>query len=302
MPVTPSMMPDATAALPAIGFAGLGLMGMRMARRLLAAAYPLTVWNRDRHKVATLIGEGALPADTPAAMAAECTVVMTCLTDTDAVEQVVFGRAGIADGIGRGAVLVDFSSIKPAATREFARRLGERAGAGWIDAPVSGGVAGAETGTLAIMAGGDAAALARVRPILMNLGQRLTHMGPVGAGQTTKLCNQILVACGVALVAEATRLAENAGIDAAKLPECLKGGSADSPVMQTWLPRMVARRFDDKLVDAAIMLKDLDTAQALGQATHTPLPMTTTAAELYRLLARKGGAQQDPAALISLYE
>jgi 3-hydroxyisobutyrate dehydrogenase len=301
-PVTPSMMPDATAALPAIGFAGLGMMGMPMARRLLNAEYPLTAWNRNRHKVATLIGEGAMPAESPAAMARDSAVVMTCLLDTDAVEQVVFGRDGIADGIQRGAVLVDFSSIKPDATRAFAKRLRDGAGAGWIDAPVSGGVPGAQNGTLAIMAGGDAAELARVRPIVMNLCQRLTHMGPVGAGQTTKLCNQILVACTMALVAEATKLAQNAGIDAAKLPECLKGGFADSPVMQLWLPRMLARKFEDKLGDAAIMLKDLDTAHALGRETHTPLPMTTTAAELFRLLVRKGGAQWDPAGLISLYD
>ncbi len=302
MPVTPSMMPDASTALPAIGFAGLGLMGMRMARRLLVAEYPLSVWNRNRHKIGPLIGEGAIPADTPAAMARDSAIVMLCLLDTDAVEQVVFGRDGVAEGLQRGALLVDFSSIKPDATRAFAKRLRETTGAGWIDAPVSGGVMGADSGTLVIMAGGDAAEIASIRPILMNVGQRVTHMGPVGAGQTTKLFNQLLVGCTMTVVAEATKLALDAGIDAAKLPDCLRGGYADSPVMQTLVPRMLKRQFADKLVDAAVLLKDLDTAHALARQTGTSLPMADTAAELFRRLMEKGGAALDPSALITLYD
>jgi len=260
------------------------------------------VWNRNRHKLAALIGDGALPAETPADLARNSAVVMLCLLDTDAVEQVVFGRDGIAHGIERGAVLVDFSSIRPDATRAFAERLKNGTGAGWIDAPVSGGVPGARNGSLVIMAGGEAANIERVRPVAMNLCQRLTHMGPVGAGQTTKLFNQILVACTMAVVAEATKLALNAGIDVAKIPECLRGGYADSPVMQSLVPRMLARQFEDKLVDSAVVLKDLDTAHALGRETKTALPMASTAAELFRLLAGKGGAQLDPSALISLYD
>ena len=301
-PVMPSMIADGEAPLPALGFVGLGQMGAPMAHRLLAADYPVTVWNRDRHKLARLVGDGATPADTPAALAANSVVVLLCLLDTEAVEQVVFGPDGIARGIQRGALLVDFSSIRPDATRDFAARLRKDTGAGWIDAPVSGGVGGAVNGTLVAMAGGEPADIERVRPIVTTLCQRFTRMGPSGAGQTTKLCNQILVAGTVALVAEATRLAQNAGIDAAKLPECLAGGSADSPALRIWLPRMVAREFEDRLAASALMLKDLDTAHALGRATDTPLPMTSVAAELYRLLAARGGAQWDPAALISLYD
>jgi len=144
--------------------------------------------------------------------------------------------------------------------------------------------------------------IARVRPVVMTMCQRFTHMGPSGAGQIAKLCNQILVGCTMALVAEATKLAVNAGIDAAKLPECLRGGTADSPVLRTWLPRMLERQFEDRLAASAVVLKDLDTAHALGRATGTALPMTATAAELFRLLGAKGGAQWDPAALISLYD
>ena len=301
-PVMPSMIADGEAPLPALGFVGLGQMGAPMAHRLLAADYPVTVWNRDRHKLARLVGDGATPADTPAALAANSVVVLLCVLDTEAVEQVVFGPDGIAKGIQRGALLVDFSSIRPDATRDFAARLRKDTGAGWIDAPVSGGVGGAVNGTLVAMAGGEPADIERVRPIVTTLCQRFTRMGPSGAGQTTKLCNQILVAGTVALVAEATRLAQNAGIDAAKLPECLAGGSADSPALRIWLPRMVAREFEDRLAASALMLKDLDTAHALGRATDTPLPMTSIAAELYRLLAARGGAQWDPAALISLYD
>jgi 3-hydroxyisobutyrate dehydrogenase len=302
MPVTPSMMPDTTAPLPALGFAGLGLMGMPMTRRLLAADYAVTVWTRDRHKVAKLVGEGATPADTPAAIARDSAVVMLCLLDTEAVEQVVFGRDGIASTIQRGALLVDFSSIRPDATRSFAERLRAQTGAGWIDAPVSGGVPGAERGNLVIMAGGAVAEIERVRPIVMNMCQRLTHMGPVGAGQTTKLCNQMLVGGTMAIVAELTRLALSAGIDAAKLPGCFEGGTADSPVMRTWVPRMVKRQFEDKLAASAVLLKDLATAQELGRATTTALPMTDTAAALFRRLVDQGGGELDPAALISLYD
>lgn len=302
MPVTPSMMPPSTTALPAIGFAGLGLMGMPMARRLLTAEYPVTVWTRDHHKIAKLVGEGATPAETPADIARDSTVVMLCLLDTEAVEQVVFGPNGIASAIQRGALLVDFSSIRPDATRDFATRLRAQTGAGWIDAPVSGGVPGAERGSLVVMAGGEPAEVERVRPLLAPLCQRLTHMGPVGAGQTTKLCNQMLVGGTIAIVAEATRLALNAGIDAGRLPACLEGGSADSPVLRAWAPRMVKRQFEDKLAASKVLLKDLDTAAALGRDTHTALPMTATAAELFRRLAGKGGADLDPAALISLYD
>jgi 3-hydroxyisobutyrate dehydrogenase len=296
------MMSDATAPLPALGFVGLGLMGAPMAHRLLASDYPLSVWNRNRHKIAKLIGDGATPAETPAELARNSVIVMTCLLDTEAVEQVVFGADGIAQGIQRGAVLVDFSSIQPEATRDFARRLRDERGAGWIDAPVSGGVPGAQSGTLAVMAGGEAADVERVRPVVMTLCQRFTHMGPSGAGQIAKLCNQILVGGTMALVAEATQLARSAGIDAAKLPECLRGGTADSPVLRIWLPRMLARQFDDKLAASAVVSKDLETAQALGRETKTALPMTATAAELFRRLAAKGGADWDPAALISLYD
>jgi 3-hydroxyisobutyrate dehydrogenase len=301
-PVMPSMMSDPEAPLPALGFVGLGLMGAPMAHRLLAADYPVTVWNRNRHRLGPLIGDGATPAETPAALARDSVVVMLCLLDTEAVEHVVFGPDGIVHGIQRGAILIDFSSIRPEATRDFAARLRRDTGAGWIDAPVSGGVPGAERGTLVIMAGGEAADVERVRPIVAPLCQRLTHMGPSGAGQTTKLCNQILVGGTMALVAETIRLAQRAGIDAARLPECFAGGSADSPVLRGMLPRMLARNFTDKSAAVAVMLKDLDTAHALGRATDTPLPMTSTAAELYRVLAGKGSTELDVAALISAFE
>src|SRR5260221_177781 len=145
-PVMPSMMPDTTAPLPAVGYIGLGMMGMPMARRLLAAEYPLGVWNRNRHKIGPLIGEGAIPAETPASLAADSAGIMMCLLNPEVAEQIVFGKDGIAKGIQRGAVLVDFSSIRPDATRDFAKRLRDETGAGWVDAPVSGGVPGAERG------------------------------------------------------------------------------------------------------------------------------------------------------------
>jgi len=162
-----------------------------------------------------------------------------CLTDAAAVDEVVFGPDGLATAKGAGKLVVDFSSIHPDAARSIAARLKDANGMGWIDAPVSGGTPGAEQGTLAVMAGGDAADIERVRPYVLAMARRLTHMGPLGAGQTTKLCNQVIVGCAMAVLAEATRLAVNAGIDAKRLPEALAGGFADSIPLQLFVPRMV---------------------------------------------------------------
>ena len=181
--------------LPSLGFAGIGLMGLPMCRRLLAAGYPLTVWNRNPDKCAPLVAAGARHVSSPADLCAHADIVMLCLADTAVVREVVFGTGGIAEGAKNGQLLVDFSSLEPTATREMAAALAEKSGMDWLDSPVSGGVVGAEAGSLAIMVGGAAADLERVRPVLLSLGQRVTHMGGVGAGQVTKACNQMIVAC-----------------------------------------------------------------------------------------------------------
>ncbi|MBV4459909.1 NAD(P)-dependent oxidoreductase [Pseudomonas sp. COR58] len=287
--------------LPSLGFAGIGLMGLPMCRRLLAAGYRLTVWNRNPAKCAPLVAAGARQVASPAELCAQADVVMLCLADTAVVREVVFGPAGIAEGAGRGQLLVDFSSLEPAATREMAAELLGRTGMGWLDSPVSGGVAGAEAGSLAIMVGGEAADLERVRPVLMSLGQRVTHMGGVGAGQVTKACNQMIVACNALVIAEVVALAESAGVDAGLIAEALAGGFADSRPLQILAPQMAASRFEPVKWHVRTLLKDLDTAVKFSRETGSATPLSGLAAQLMRLHGSQGFLQQDPATLVQMY-
>ena len=282
-----------------LGYIGIGLMGRPMTLRLLAAGHEVTVWNRSRDKLAAVLEKGARKADSPAAVARAAEIVMMCVTDQHAVEEVLFGGDGVIAGAKPGLVIVDFSSIAPASAREFASKLESR-GIGLVDAPVSGGVAGAEKGTLAIMAGGRAEHVERVRPVVMHLAQRFTRMGDSGAGQTTKLCNQIIVGSLIAVIAEAVRLAEAAGVDAKMLPEALKGGFADSAPLQVFGARMAARTFEPSLGAVSIMLKDLENAAAVAKEKTVPLPMARTAAELYRLLTAQGKAEKEISTIIEL--
>ncbi|MGE5156965.1 MAG: NAD(P)-dependent oxidoreductase [Gemmatimonas sp.] len=276
-----------------LGYLGLGLMGTPMARRLLAAGYEVAVWNRSPAKAAPLVEAGAKPARHPHDLAATAGIIFICVTDAAAVEELVFGANGLAEAAGRGKLVVDFSSIHPDATRAIAARLRQANGMGWIDAPVSGGSKGAEEGTLAVMAGGEAADIARVRPYVLAMARRFTHMGPTGAGQTTKLCNQVIVGGAMAVLAEATRLAANAGIDAERLPEALAGGFADSIPLQLFVPRMVQGIHSPPLGHIATMLKDLDTVIEVARNTSTPVPMASLAAQLFRLAKVSRGADAD---------
>jgi 3-hydroxyisobutyrate dehydrogenase len=208
---------------------------------------------------------------------------MMCVTDQKAAEEVLFGAQGVIHSANPGKLVVDFSSIAPASARDFAARL-EAKGMGLVDAPVSGGVAGAEQGSLAIMAGGRAEHIERVRPVVMHLAARFTRMGDSGAGQVAKLCNQAIVGSLVAVIAEAMRLAEAAGVDSRMLPEALKGGFADSLPLQIFGARMAARRFDPPLAAAATMLKDLQNAAAVAGEKQVWMPMVERALELYRAL------------------
>lgn len=285
---------------PRLGFIGVGLMGRPMSLRLLAAGYRLTVWNRSRDKLAPLTAKGAQAADSPAAVAQSADIVMMCVTDQRAAEEVLFGAAGIAAGGAAGKLVVDFSSIAPVSAREFAARLERTCGMGLVDAPVSGGTVGAEQGTLAIMAGGKPEYVERARPVIAHLAQRFTRMGDAGAGQVTKLCNQVIVGCLFPVIAEAVRLAEAAGVDATALPQALKGGFADSLPLQVFGARMAARQFDPPLGAVAIMLKDLENAAAVATEKSVPLPMARTAAELYRLLVAQGRGAEEPSVLVDL--
>ncbi|MGF6548847.1 NAD(P)-dependent oxidoreductase [Paraburkholderia youngii] len=303
-----------------IGFCGPGLMGAPMIRHLLRAGHTVHVWNRTRAKAEALRAEGAHVVDAPRELAARCDAVLLGVADAAAVEQTVFGPAGLLDGDPstprRVRWIVDHSSIAPAATRALARRVadfsgrGGMAGAegcrdgasiGWIDAPVSGGVAGATAGTLAIMAGGAASDLAAVRPLLDAYAARVTHMGEVGAGQTAKLCNQAIVTATVAAIAEAVSLAQRSGIDAAKLPEALAGGWADSVLLRTFVPRMTQ---SDLAPIGALRTfqKDVDTVAATAYETGTPMPVASTVQQLLRLGAAMGLADADFSAFIDILQ
>jgi len=287
--------------LPSLGFAGIGLMGLPMCRRLLAAGYPLTVWNRNPAKCAQLVEAGARQVATPAELCQHADVVMLCLADTAVVQEVVFGTAGIAEGAKAGQLLVDFSSLEPGATRDMASRLASATGMGWLDTPVSGGVVGAEAGSLAIMVGGEAADLERVRPVLLNLGQRVTHMGGVGAGQVTKACNQMIVACNALVIAEVVALAQRSGVDASLIAEALAGGFADSKPLQILAPQMAESRFEPVKWHVRTLLKDLDTAVKFSREQGSATPISGLAAQLMRLHGSQGYLEQDPSTLVQMY-
>ncbi len=287
--------------LPSLGFAGIGLMGLPMCRRLLAAGYPLTVWNRNPGKCTPLVEAGARQVATAAELCQHADVVMLCLADTSVVREVVFGPAGIASGAKSGQLLVDFSSLEPTATREMASALADQCGMNWLDAPVSGGVVGAEAGSLAIMVGGAAADLERVKPILLKLGQRVTHMGGVGAGQVTKACNQMIVACNALVIAEVVALAERSGVDAGLIAEALAGGFADSRPLQILAPQMAESRFEPVKWHVRTLLKDLDTAVKFSREQGSSTPISGLAAQLMRLHGGQGFLEKDPSTLVQMY-
>ena len=282
-----------------LGYVGVGLMGKPMVLRLLAAGHEVTVWNRSRDKLVPVVSRGAKAAATPADVARASEIVMMCVTDQSAAEEVLFSSQGIAEGGKPGLLVVDFSSIAPASAREFSKRL-EARGIGMVDAPVSGGVPGAEKGTRVVMGGGRPEHIERARPVVMHLAQRFTRMGDAGAGQVTKLCNQVIVGNLFPVLAEAIRLAEAAGVDAKLLPQALGGGFADSLPLQIFGARMAARNFDPPLAASAIVLKDLINAAAVAKEFGVPLPMSRAATELYRMLEAQGKGGMDPAALIEL--
>jgi 3-hydroxyisobutyrate dehydrogenase len=280
-----------------LGFIGMGLMGVPMSRRLLAAGFKLMVWNRSAEKCTPLLADGAQQAVDLAALCAHSEIIMLCIANTQVVAEVT---AQLLPHLRAGQTIVDFSSIAPDVTRELAVQV-NALGVQWVDCPVSGGVAGAQAGSLAMMAGGDAAVIDKLRPVLAHLSARVTHMGPNGAGQTTKICNQMIVSCNVLVMAEVMALAEKAGVDATQIPAALKGGFADSIPLQLTGTRMAQHDFAEVKWHVKTLLKDLDMANALAKDMGSAVPMAGLGAELMRLHGNKGNLDNDPSTLIQLY-
>lgn len=286
---------------PALAYIGIGLMGWPMVKRLRGLGYPIAVHDIAPAQLELARGAGARVASSPAEAVAGAEFVVLNLPTPHAVEAAVFGDNGVAPAMRAPQLLVDFSTIAVEQGRDYAARLRERCGCAWVDAPVSGGPPASGAGTLTVMAGGDAADIERLAPFMADVSARCTHMGPVGAGLTAKMLNQLIVGCVHAVMAEAASMAEAAGIDAARLPECLAGGHADGSLLQRLYPRMVARDFAPQGY-ARQLRKDLEMVSDYAAALGTPAPMLTQALALYRKLIEAGGSELDTSAVFTLYE
>lgn len=283
-----------------VAFIGLGIMGRPMALNLIRAGHPLVAVNRSPGPLQALEAQGAKVAPTPAAAARDAQVVITMLGDTPDVEQVYFGPQGVLSATRAGMLLIDMSTVDPAIARRIAEAARD-AGAGALDAPVSGGEAGARAGELSIMVGGDEAAFAQALPILEVLGKRVVRIGPSGAGQVAKACNQIIVAVTLEAVGEALTLAKRAGVDPEVVREALLGGFAQSRVLEVHGLRMLQRQFQPGF-RAELHRKDLRIALAAGRSAQAPLPATALVHELLTALMARGGAGLDHSALVTVLE
>jgi len=281
-----------------IGVIGLGAMGAPMARHLLKGGHGVTVFARRHEAMAPLVRAGADGAESPAAVAATADVIITMVTDTSAVEEVALGPRGIIEGSKPGTIVVDHSTIDPDGARRLASILKAR-GIEMIDAPVSGGAAVAEAGGLTIMAGGDESVFARVRPILECYGKVIVHIGPNGAGQVTKACNQICTIVNMLGAAEAMLMAERAGIDPAKAMDVLMTGFGASRMLEMQAPKMIARNFDGK-VESRLHYKDIHIVLAMAHKLGIELPASAAAAKVLTELQDRGGAKSDTAAIFSV--
>jgi 2-hydroxy-3-oxopropionate reductase len=277
-----------------IAFLGTGLMGAPMARRLLGAGFPVTVWNRDPAKAASLADDGAQVAASPAEAVAAATVVFTMLTNGNAVADVLFQR-GVADTLLKDTVVVDCSSIAPPIAREHSGKLAEK-GIRHLDAPVSGGVVGAAAGTLAIMAGGDAGVVESLKDVFAPLG-RVTHVGPSGAGQICKLANQQIVAVTIGAVAEAMILVEAGGASRGAFRDAIRGGFAESRILELHGARMVERNFMPGGASSN-QLKDLNAVMAMAEELSLTLPLTQEVRQEFADFVEAGGADQDHSGLL----
>lgn len=283
-----------------IGFIGLGIMGQGMAQNLLKAGFPLWVWNRTAARMEPLVAAGALVGSSPAGVAAECEIIITCVSDTPDVEAVVLGPDGVIHGAKPGSLLIDCSTISPQATKQIAGRLAEK-GMHMLDAPISGGSEGAANGTLSIMVGGEAAQFERARPVLEAMGRTITHVGGAGAGQTVKLVNQILVVGTMQAVGEALLFAEAGGLDLEKTLAAVSGGAAGSWMLSNRGPQVIVRDFRPGFT-IDLQQKDLRLVLEAADQMGIPLPGTGMIFQLYRSLQRLGLGAEGNHALVKALE
>ncbi|MCP3469070.1 NAD(P)-dependent oxidoreductase [Bradyrhizobium sp. CCGUVB1N3] len=282
-----------------VALIGAGAMGGAIGTRLAETNTRLLVFDLDPAKVAVLVEKGATAATSAASAAADADAVILSLNSLRIVRAAIFGPAGVAEGARKGTLIIDMSSIDPEATRALAADAAA-AGLRWVDCPLSGGAPKALSGQLTCMAGGEPADVEEAGAVLAEVASNFTHMGPSGAGQTTKLINQVLCGLNFLAVAEATALAEAAGVDAAKIPEALRGGRADSAILQEYMPRFASRDYRPTgRIDN--MVKDLNGAQDLARQTGIAMPMTVVCAEIHRLLTAVGCGAMDQAALMEFW-
>lgn len=278
------------------GFVGLGIMGAPMAQNLLKAGFEVTVWNRTAARVEPLVAAGARPAASPAEVAAASDVTVSCVTNSADVEQVALGPGGVIEGAPRGSVYIDCSTIAPGTARSVASQLATK-GIEMLDAPISGGDVGAKAGTLAIMVGGEAATFERCLPVLQAMGKTIVHVGPAGAGQVVKLCNQVAGGLNLLAMAEAITLSRRAGVDPAKMLEVVSAGAAGSWMLSNLGPRAVNGDFAPGfMVD--LMQKDLRLVLDAANETHTPLPGSALVSQLFQSIQAEGRGRDGTQSLV----
>lgn len=283
-----------------VGVVGLGIMGRPMAANLLAAGFDLVVHNRTPRPQEALVAQGARGAESPAALAREADVVVSVLSDDAALRAVLDGPDGVIANARPGALVIDMSTVSPALSRELAQR-GAARGVRMLDAPVSGGDVGAQEGTLSIMVGGAAEDVERARPLFDVLGSRTTHVGPAGAGQVVKACNQVLVAITFAGVAEALVLGSKLGVDPAEVLDVLSGGMAANRIMEVRRANFLEHDFAPGFkVD--LHHKDLEIALGAAAGAHVPLPLTAVVQQMLRQLRAAGHGEEDDSALLRVAE
>jgi len=282
-----------------LGFIGLGIMGGPMAGHLIGAGHEVYLHSRSGVP-ATFTEAGGIACDGPKAVAEKADIVFLMVPDTPHVEDVLFAKGGVAEGLSAGKAVVDMSSISPIGTKEFAARIAELE-CDYVDAPVSGGEVGAKAGTLTIMCGGKDAAFARVKPFFELMGKNITLVGGVGDGQTCKVANQIIVALNIEAVAEALVFASKAGADPAKVREALMGGFASSKILEVHGERMIKRTFDPGF-RIELHQKDLNLALDSARTMGLSLPNTATAQELFNTCSAHGGAAWDHSGMVRALE